>query len=276
MADDTALRLSFLEWMSSQETARQKAVVKARNYHDGEQSTFLNDRLKEFLYLGKESGEPDFHLNVCRSVVTAITERLLVSGFDSANEGLAKWAWSVWSDNRLDAGQDEVHEGAIRDGEYFVLVDWDSEKRRVRFTPHQRYTDGSNGGDGFGCKIWYPDDNPALPATYAAKRWTEVTDNSKARQRMTLYYPERVEKYAASGAAWERVSDPGDAGWPLAWVDQQGQPLGLPVIHFYNPALRCEAWDGIPLQNAINKTLIDLLATADLTAFRIFVALGWY
>lgn len=275
MANDTAVRLSFLEWLNNEELARQRAVVKARQYHDGEQSTFLNERLKEFLYLGKEHGDPDFHLNVCRSVVSAVTERMIVNSFDSADKALAAWAWQVWQDNRMDSAQDEVHEGAIRDGEYFVLVDWDTQKRRVRFTSHQRFTDGTVGGDGFGCKMFYPDDNPSLPALYACKRWTEVMDQGRARQRITLYYPERVEKYASAGAVWEPVQDVGDSGWPLAWVDSAGQPLGLPVIHFYNPGLRCEAWDAIPMQNAINKTLIDLLASADLTAFRIFVAFGW-
>lgn len=275
MADNAAVRLSFLEWLSNEELARERAVVKARAYHDGEQSTFLNARLREFLYLGKETGEPDFHLNVCRSVVSAVTERLLVSRFDSADKTLAARAWEIWQDNRLDAGQDDVHEGAIRDGEYFVLVDWDTAQRRVRFTPHQRFTDGTVSGDGFGCKIFFPDDNPALPALYACKRWTEVMEQGRARQRITLYYPERVEKYASAGAVWEPVQDKGDLSWPLAWVDSAGQPLGVPVIQFGTPGLRPEAWDAIPLQNAINKTLIDLLASADLTAFRIFAALGW-
>jgi hypothetical protein len=47
------------------------------------------------------------------------------------------------------------------------------------------------------------------------------------------------------------------------------------VLHFKNKGLRCEAWDAIPLQDGVNKSLIDLLATADLTAFRIFFASGW-
>jgi hypothetical protein len=47
------------------------------------------------------------------------------------------------------------------------------------------------------------------------------------------------------------------------------------VAHFKNSGLRPEAWDAIPMQDAVNKTLIDILAAGDATAFRIFSAFGW-
>ena len=94
--------------------------------------------------------------------------------------------------------------------------------------------------------------------------------DGKARQRMTLYYADRVEKYELVSQAPKPIQDEGDAGWPIPWVGR------IPVIHFRNTNdLRPEHWDAIPVQKGINKTLVDLLASADLTAFQIYVALGW-
>ena len=58
-----------------------------------------------------------------------------------------------------------------------------------------------------------------------------------------------------------------------------GEPLGLPVIHFKNKDQgynygQSELKNIIPLQDALNKTIIDLIAAADTTAFRIYWMVG--
>jgi hypothetical protein len=67
--------------------------------------------------------------------------------------------------------------------------------------------------------------------------------------------------------------------WPLPWLASDGRPLGVPVAHFRNKEQGysygdSEIKDVVPLQNAFNKSLIDLLAAADTTAFRIFTMVG--
>ncbi len=284
--------LAFAAFQAQDELFRQRAIVKARKYHAGIQGTFLTDRLRQFLNLGANS--PEFRLNVTRQVVTAVTERLLVGGFAAPGAEIeaegkrtnpqTSWAWELWQANRMDAKQDEVHEGALRDGEYFVIVDWDAKNKRPRFTPHARYCDAEVGGDGEGCRTFYENDDPNQPVKYAIKRWTEnlseVAGSSelgsgKARQRMTLFFSDRIEKYALDGSRWTQVKDAPEEASPIEWRGADMQPLGIPVIHFKNKALQCEAWDAIPLQDAINKSLIDLLGAADLTAFRILFTLGW-
>jgi hypothetical protein len=113
---------------------------------------------------------------------------------------------------------------------------------------------------------------------YASKRWVEDLGNGKARQRLNLYYADRIEKYEVLGGGQLRpLRDEVDTAWPLPWVDGTGAPLGIPVVHFLNtPDARPEAWDVIGPQKAINKTLIDTVATADSTAFQVLVALGWF
>ncbi len=263
--------LAFLSWQAEEEKARQEVITMARRYHDGQQDTFLTTRMKEFL---NAKDDNEFCLNVCRNVIGAVEERLIFNGMTTDEEGdvkpVALWADDIYDQNALAVIGPDIHEMALRDGESFVIVDWDDVRSRPRMIPHHRYTDPGVDGDGFGCKAHYPDDDTSQPMLFASKRWTEKLDGGKARQRMTLYYPDRVEKYELVSQAPKPIRDEGDASWPLPWVGR------IPVIHFKNGAgLRPEHWDAIPVQKAINKALVDLLASADLTAFGIFVALGW-
>lgn len=262
--------MAFLAWQAKEERARQKTVAQARAYFDGEQDTFLSARMKEFLNVKDDN---EFVLNVCRTVVGAVEERLVFTGIVTDEEGddkpTALWASQVYEANRLSVLSSDVHEGALRDGEFFVVLDWDEENQRPRMIPHPRYVDPAEGGDGFGCKAHYPDDDISQPLKYVSKRWTETLDNGKTRQRMNIYYPDRVEKYELVGQAPKPIQDEGDPGWPIQWP-------ALTAVHFPNTNdLRPEHWDAISVQKAINKTLIDLLASADQSAFAIFVALGW-
>ncbi len=281
--------LAFAHWQYEEELTRQKQIVTARKYHEGEQPTFLTDRARTFL--GVEELEADFCMNVVRGVVEAVTERMMVAGFKCTDEASALWAWAMWQADRVDAKQNDVHEDAVRDGEEFVIVSWDDDEQRNRITPHNRYTDPEVEGTGEGCKATYANDDPNQPMLFASKRWTEK-HAGETRQRLTLYYPDRIEKYVHTGLDWKPlddatliaegdivVSEEGDATlaplWPKPWVDDDGHPLGIPVVHFRNPKMRPEAQDALPLQNAVNKALIDLLVAGDVTAFRVFVALGF-
>jgi len=119
----------------------------------------------------------------------------------------------------------------------------------------------------------YPADDPNQAPKYGVKVWYEDETTPRGiltrREHRNFYYPDRIEKYARDdrGNLTLRETVPN--------VDSRGKPLGIPMIHFQNKGLRFEAWDAWPLQNAINKTLIDLLAAGDLTAFRIFVSFGF-
>ena len=92
--------------------------------------------------------------------------------------------------------------------------------------------------------------------------------------RLNLYYPERIEKYIAEldSFAWIPFIEIDDPIWPLPWVMPDGEAIGIPIIHFRNkPGSddfgRSELQSVIPLQDVLNKTLIDLLATTDTMGF---------
>ncbi len=269
--------LAYLSWLSDEEKAVQKTIVLARDYYAGEQHTELTERQKQFLGF-KDSGR--FAVNYCKMVINAVAERMIVAGFESVDKAFAKWTWDLWTDNRMGAAQMDVHQNAVRDGEHFVFVDWD-EERGVRLVPHPRYTDAQSGGDGYGCKAFFEKDDPANPMERATKRWTErIKDErgrDRTRQRMNVYYPERIEKYVMGGtteAFWVPFQMEGEP-WPMPWM-AGNEPIGVPIIPFMNPDRITELWDAIPIQDAINKAAIDLVAAADNAGFPIRLTAGFY
>lgn len=267
--------LAFMEAQAEAELERQREIVRARLYHSGEHPTFLTDRMRQFLAV--DDVETKFNMNLVRGVVESVTERIIVSAINSPDKTLSDWAWGVWQENKMSARQFDVYEAAVRDGEAFILVDWDEKNKRPRWTIHQRYAGTDADGDGFGCVMVYEDNDPNQEPEYAVKFWTEAEKNARGEltytRRATFYYPERVERYIWAGG-WTPYKD-ADGVWPLAWTTANGDPLGIAAIHFQNSGLRCEAWDAIPIQDGINKSLIDLLASADAAGFPMYKALGF-
>jgi hypothetical protein len=280
IAEQDTEALTYLEALYTTNLELEKEVVRCREYHEGEQNVKLTERLKQFL--GEEFGSFEFRLNVCRIIITAVTEKLSLLGFDSKDPKAISFAKNTWEANNMDAVQTEVYEATLRDSEHFVIVDWPEPETRkyARWLPQPRWTSLEvEGGEGYGCLIQYPNNDVNEDPMFAVKQWSELNPESTSVpiQRRTVYYPNRIEKFRREGSygEWTRYSDPGDAAWPLPWIDAQGNALGVPVIHFRNKDMQFEAENGIPIQDAINKSTVDLLTTSDQTAFRIYKALGF-
>lgn len=304
MTQINPVQMAFASWQASEELARQREIVDARIYYEGAQLIQTTDRIRALLGLSA-GAEVKLKLNIIRTIVTAITERMAVkkvgaiamtpvAGDDEAASAatmkLAAWADRTWALNALDVIQDEVYTDAVNEGEGFIVVDWDKDHARPRFIPHPRYTDPTvssvqagdkknpretGAGDGFGCKIFYANDDPNQDVIRASKRWREELGAGKARLRLTEYYPDRIEKYVVEGAKLTPIRDEGDAAWPLPWVDGAGEPLGVPVFAATNPDRRPEALDAWPIQDAVNQALLDLMAGNRIAAFRIFKIFGF-
>lgn len=304
----------ILAQITAQDDAEyQMDLQQQRDYYAGRQFVALTERLRMFLGGNIGVTHQDFkrvRLNIFRTVVNAVVERLIVSKIVTDEQGIeeplkdelgkvvkdadgkpqagvvkptANWAGRTWLHNRMDARQRTIYEMTLRDSEAFVLVVWDDAQKVARFTLHPRYVDetvlgGRTDQKLYGCQAFYQNSDPEQPLLFVTKRWVETvyTGGARAdRQRLTIYYEDKIEKYAGMGQTWEPVQDPGDPAWPIPWkVPGTGEPLGIPIVHFRSTA-GFEAGEAIGPQNAINKTMIDLLAAADLTAFQILIALGW-
>lgn len=251
------ISVALIQWIQEQEDERRRDYDRFVDYYRGRQRVKLTDRIRRIL-----PSDLEFTDNFCEVVVDALAERLKVSGFHAKDEAIGEFAAESWRVNRMDHTQNVVHTEAAMKGDSFVLVDWDGENARPRYTyqPPELV-----------CVRYDP---VTGRITMASKKWMWEPDlGQEPIARLNLYYPDRVEKYRARNGNWERYSDPGDAVWPVLWLDRQSRPLGVPIIHFRNrPASdqygHSELTGVIPLQDLLNKTLVDLTQVADVMAFR--------
>lgn len=231
-------------------TARQPNYDRYRAYMDGTHAVELTDRMREFLRVP----ENHFSANLCPVVVDAMADRLIVTGFESDDEPAA-WAQSVWEYNRMDETHRQIHHIAGAKGDAFLIADWDPDGQSPTFRVNEPDL----------VRVKY-DPADLTRMLWAAKRWRTAVSET----RLNVYWPDRIEKYlgGASFDGWRRFSEDGDAVWPVPWTMPDGEPIGVPIVHFANRRQAdrhgiSELRDLVPIQNAINKTLVDLLMSAD-------------
>jgi hypothetical protein len=235
-----------------------------RRYYDGDHQAVLStDEFRNAF----ERVFAEFRDNLCPRVVDGKVDRLQLTGFgtDKDEETARIAADAIWQRNLLERRQGEVHLEALKMGDAWLMI-WPDE---------------------VGFPVWYPH----LAETIAV-RWSSVTPGQvelaakcwNARMegvkywRVNLYYEDRIEKYRTVGESktaelptgrqqWDVWSDPEDGeAWPLA------HELGrVPVFPFNNNAPigsygKSELKDVIPLQNALNKANLDLLAASEFAA----------
>ena len=262
--------LAFLRVLAADYDDQQERYARLRDWYNGNHAVPLTDRQAEYLAL--DGHFFPWALNYLRLPVDLCVERLTVVGFDGPDgiggEGGLLDEW--WTSGRMDALQGQVHRAAVRDGDTYLLIEWDDAAGRPVFS-HEPAYDGVEG-----VKVHYLS-NLKREMTMASKRWAEQWFDDAGRvqtvQRLNLYLPDRIERYTNTGRGWEPYN-PGGGPWPIPW------PIGrIPVIHF--------RWkdDGgnwgeseleplIPLQMALNKSALDELETADKTGAQLLTLTG--
>ena len=247
---------SLMRWIQQQTDARIADYQMARLYYSGDHDTALTDRLRKFL-----PPRLQFRDNFMNVVVDSLVERLSILGFEVENETISSWIGEVWARNRMDYLQTVVHTEAVMLGDSYLLCDWDALNERPRWT-HQM------------AEMIVPHyDEDTRQINWASKKWLYRPEiGSEPETRLNLYYPDRVEKYVARGGVWARFAEP-EESWPVPWVDSAGEPMGVPLIHFRNRPMgtdfgQSEILNVIPMQDLLNKTLIDLTMILDTLAFQ--------
>jgi hypothetical protein len=260
----------FLLHLSEEEAVRQESYREYRDYYDGRHGVPLTDRQRQYL---RVAAGQEFSANYMPIVVDSLSGRLRVMRFEALDDKPLTKTLNTWlRQMKLDAVQGGVHTSAVRDGDSYGFVEWDARRRRPRLTPHLAY-DGRDGIHAY----YSPDEyDPIL----FAKRWTVEIGTRVGLRRLNLYYPDRVERYwsHASSGNYDWAAGTGPEQKPLPAVSPYAH--GLPVVHFTNRSRGfrygvSEIAPGIPMQDALNKSIIDLLAAADASGFRIIFALGF-
>lgn len=253
----------WLDRLGSELTARIPAINRARQYYAGQQTlAYASTKFTEAF--GKIYSP--FADNFIALIVQAVEERLNVQGFRWNDDAGSKKAWSMWQANQLDAQSGKAHRDCLITGYSAVIVEPPAKGAaypRIRVQKPEE-------------TIVAYDDDPLVRAV-AMKRWTDLDGASFA----TLYYPDRIEKYYQPRALvwanqfgrsydygrWEPRRVTGEP-WPLS------HSLGaVPVVPLVNdPDLdnrgTSEIASAIPLQDALNKLMVDMLVASEFGAFR--------
>jgi len=238
-----------------------------RDYYDGNHRSKLTGNMKRMLRISGDAHD-QFNENYCGLVVDTYADRLLVERMQGDSDEATMWATELMDANRFDGLQMDIHEATIRDGDTFVLLEYDNETDRVVFS-HEPCWNGETG-------MIAVYDRRLKNILIAVKVWYEGLDDAR---RVNFYYPDRVEKYIADESGYGMqpyVDDSTDERGIAEWL-----PGVVPVIHYRN-RMRTMTQYGIselasvvPLQDALNRGLMSMVMTAELTAFLIRVAKGF-
>ena len=260
----------FIQHLIDEESDRQANYRQCRDYYDGRQGVKLSERQRRYLHV--QPGQ-EFSANYMHIVVDSLATRLNVVGFDVPGDKALTKELNRWMRiMRISSLQNGVHTSAIRDGDAYGFVDWNPSRKAPRLIPHLAY-DGTRDG----VHVHYNTET-AEPMIFT-KRWLieAGSDLPVGARRLNVYHADRVERY------WSHAST-GQYGW-MPWSGNGLSTVtryttGFPLVHFTNRARGflyglSELSPGIPMQDAINKAVIDLLAAADASGFRIMVAIGF-
>lgn len=259
--------LAYLRAAAAELTETEEQIALYRAYYSGEQGIEMTTRQKE--YLSRDDIDIDSFGNICPRVVAIPTDRMRIepSGITAADPDAAEYADAVtgwWEANRLTSKQVELYQAIGRDGGIAVIVGWDGEK--PTFTPNLLY-DGTTGL----IRFHYDSDGRLLFASKRYRLYDSVNLRESGTLRMTLYYPDRIERYQADSnqAGGWRPLQPAELDGlpnPQPWTDWQGRPLGIPVIHFESP-FGSELTDIMVMQKMLNHNLGTLDEAIDQQAF---------
>lgn len=213
--------------------------------------------------------------NWIRLVVNTTVNRLHIQGFrvgtadnaagaDGDETPVDKVAWKIWRANKLTPASRISHRDAMRFGTSFLSVD-----------PMQRRPDGMP-------VVAVESPLQVIGSRMAVDRWVLLDAIKKWAAddgflHLNYYTPDAVYKYRSTSKPETAVpNEPGRIMQGATWflVDEISNPLGfVPIIPLENdPDLLLgglsDLEDMIPLNDALNKTVRDMLVASEYQAFQ--------
>lgn len=280
ISDEVGSPMWWMRRLHNQLIMRRTRLAKLQRYFDGEFSlAYADQRLREAF--GSVFYADRFGLNWMRLVISAIEERLHVQGFRVGQPDDAvpqagtlgstadPQAWDIWQANNLDELSSTVHLEALLNGVSYVTV-------------------------------WKGDDPkyPEITVSHPSQSIVE-TDPLNPRKRVAglriyadaygylhgeLFMPDKVWLYRSNTPLALETADPLNLRW--IWdtdIAPEGflpNPYGVvPMVPFANvPQLltpgtenierRSELWPVMPVQDAINSMLFNMILTANSQGYR--------
>lgn len=238
---------------------RSTAYAKAEQYYRGQHNlAYATDKFENAF--GKLFRE--FAMNLCPAIVDAVRDKLVVTEFrvEEGEGSIADEAWKIWQANRMGIRSGEIHKEAARSGDAYAIV-WVNPEGRVTIYPNKAAT----------CTVFYDDENPGK-ILWAAKLWKR----EDKQHRLNLFYQDRIERYITRRTKKDdRTSSivPEAKEFEL-FEEPIKNPYGIvPVFHFANNGDIgafgiSELTNAIPVQDALNKSVLDMMVAMEFAAYR--------
>lgn len=265
---DTADPRSWLANLSGRLAARNAAVKRCEDYYEGRHRLAFAGRKFQEAFGGLFDAFAD---NWCEVVVDAVEERLNIEGFRFGSSPQAdKDAWEVWQRNLLDADSQLAHTDSLVGGYGYALV-WATEEGAPLITVESpleaivAHEPGSRRQRRAALKQWCDDDGRVYACVYLPDGLYKYRSKAKAATAGPLAaeemrQPNFWEKYELTTEEWPLQLPTGEA---------------IPLVPLYNRPRTRRAGQGqselasvIPLQDAVNKLLTDLLVASEFGAYR--------
>lgn len=191
--------------------------------------------------------------NLCPAVVDTLADRLQPVGVSHENKEVSKRVWDIWERNRMDERAGFIHQEAVKQGDAYAIVWPEGNEARIhpnlaiQTTVHYSEDDGDN-------------------IDWAAKVWQLESDH----YRLNMYYADRIEKWITTSPMKDRLPDKASS-FREHEAPVQNTFNRVPVFHFANnrgivPWGRSELKQIIPLQDALNKSFMDLIVAGEFQA----------
>ncbi len=252
---------------------RSAKYEKSERYYDGQHDlAFATEKFENtFGQLFRE-----FALNLCPVICDAVRDKLKVTGFSVESVGSPNAsigspqassrraalkdasadaaARNIWHRNRMATRSGELHKEALKCGDAYMIV-WPDANGQAIMYPHRAAT----------IFTAYDEDAPGR-ILWAAKSW-QTRDKLI---RLNLFFPDRIERYVTRKPA-EAIPEAKEF---VAVNAPMRNPYGvIPVFHFANNADlgaigRSELESAIPVQDGLNKSVLDMLVAMEFSAFR--------
>lgn len=277
-----AAEAEIIDWACWDIKRRSEDYKLYQDYYNGDHRTaFASEQWKTaFGHTFKR-----FRDNLCPRVVDAKADRLQIAGFTSDDaktedaidevtgevtgertvDPAADAASVIWKANRMDRRAGEVHVGALRDGDSAIIV-WPHPEPG---NPPVLYPQKAEQ-----IAIKYDQSLPGL-IEYAVKVWPAkwVKEGARVQWRLNIYYADRVERYITKEAVDGLPQDHKKFDYYVPSEQYEGNyeeyDYGVvPVFPFANNAMtaeygRSELRDIIPIQDALNKSMADMLIAGE-------------
>jgi SPP1 Gp6-like portal protein len=243
---------------------RQHQLAVYADYYNGDQPLLFASEKWRRAFGGLFT---EFSDNWCQLVVDAVEERLDVTGFRFGDDSGDDDAWRIWQENGLDADSQIAHTDSLTFGVSYALVwaDQEGEPKIDVESPFQT--------------IVAYDPARRRTRTAAMKRWQD-----DERVFANLFMRDYIWKFRAKAPGGSKEAAPRIGGWEPREEGNEPWPLPnplgvVPVVPLINrPRLlprrlaelegQSEIRQVIPVQDAVNKLLLDMLVASEFGAFR--------